>query len=158
MAGYQDFEANDRGLYSKASDMFSFGCVLFEIWTGACLLKYRCNLPKLLEEREYCRAYQKGRVVKLKIEDAPWLDSKRIQLKERAAVIGQLAGVLLSLIDERVNRITAEGFMTHKAVEKERQILVSKGWKLDNGKNNYLKMIFKHCNQVMSFDVNPPVV
>lgn len=133
--GYQDEETNRLRLYSKASDIFSFACILFEMWTGSCLLRYVHDFGNSsLEREEYLRVYKEGRISGINKWTPPYVGAPRKMLTDRVKQSGIKISPLINLmIEPRETRITAPEILDGDVIKFERAYLTKNQWKLDEG-------------------------
>lgn len=127
IGGYQDYDANEFKIYSKASDMFALACCIFEIFERQPLLLYP-NLDVCC--KEYGRAFMEGRCVGtlVSMEKSP-----RELLSVRVTKVNCLAPILKGLVAERRSRYTIEQVLSHTSYHRMLRQLSEKHWKLDNG-------------------------
>lgn len=137
VASYQDLEANTDLLYNKSSDIFSLGCVIFEIWQGTYLLRYSSYCFKKNQENEreeYAKVVSEGRILNIKDLTWPFVDAPRIPLAtivQRSMI--KPCPLVLDMIQPRMDRITIEQVLTSGIMTHLRQELDMKKWNLDEG-------------------------
>ncbi len=145
MFGYQDVESNRDCTYCKYSDVFSMGCLLFEIWTGDYLLRYSCNFEKNKEReiKEYIKALQDGRISEISRLVYPYDGATRTKLPVRIRNACPRWLVLLSSMTavQRKDRETAEYYTQCGAIKMMRSRLEEMHCKLENGKILFVRQL-----------------
>lgn len=131
--GYQDIESNDSCLYSKASDVFSAACIIYEMEFGRYLL---CYSSSPLDGSIYVDALQNGRWNSFPPKDA-WLSNPsghRTNLHTIAAD-SAICPLLLEMINPRHCRISAQDASCHPVLLENLKKNGINQQNLDNGKS-----------------------